>query len=371
MPDEPLPTTNFDSPPAAPRGFQLSARPLVGANAAPSVAVSLESEFSGALPRSYGSQSIHALPYDPQQLFVYWDIDWGAVLRDPEHRDSMIGLRVFSADGGEESRAEIDPFGDSSYVRVDQPGGTYYVELGSTGTLGSWSVIARSQPVTMPSDAVAEDSEAEFASLPLHLSFQRLLETFRPALSEGESLAEAAARIQREVSDPASDGLSIGEQLQRLTAARSAENADPAELEAAARDLGLFWSAVLEQWRDLHTGSSSLSAIWNELGAFTGSSTSFPNRAPSSWSSAPSAAISRRNLLAFLRADVLVHGATDPAAAVWIAGERVVVQEDGTFHQRFAFADGGSEVAVIVRSPDGVAEYSATLKLEKQTARAF
>ncbi len=76
------------------------------------------------------------------------------------------------------------------------PGGTYFVELGTRGRDGSWQPVAHSGRVTMPPEGLAGETEPKFATLPFHLSFQRLLELIQGAMGHGEDLTAALARLQ-------------------------------------------------------------------------------------------------------------------------------------------------------------------------------
>ena len=51
--------------------------------------------------------------------------------------------------------------------------------------------------VVMPPDGLAGETEPKFATLPFHLSFQRLLELIQGAMGHGEDLTAALARLQR------------------------------------------------------------------------------------------------------------------------------------------------------------------------------
>lgn len=96
-----------------------------------------------------------------------------------------------------ESQTEISSADAGRYLAVTRPGGTYYVELGCRGRDGSWQPLAFSGRVTMPPAGLSGETEAKFATLPFHLSFQRLLELIQNAMGRGENLTAALARLQR------------------------------------------------------------------------------------------------------------------------------------------------------------------------------
>jgi hypothetical protein len=51
--------------------------------------------------------------------------------------------------------------------------------------------------------------------------------------------------------------------------------------------------------------------------------------------------------------DLIIHGATEPRAAVTIQGQPVPVRKDGTFSLRLALPDGAQSVTIECTSPDG------------------
>ena len=148
-------------------------------------------EHLGELPATYNTQSVYLVAYDPKQLFAYWDVDWTGGPATP------YALHVCRADGSLEQKAEIAAAEAGKYLPVQSPGGTYFVELGRYGRDGGWQVIATSTNVTMPPAGLAGETEPKFATLPFHLSFQRLLELIQETMGTGEDLTAALARLQR------------------------------------------------------------------------------------------------------------------------------------------------------------------------------
>ncbi|HRJ74223.1 MAG TPA: DUF4912 domain-containing protein, partial [Terrimicrobiaceae bacterium] len=145
----------------------------------------------GELPRSYGSDTIFLIAQEPHWLFTYWDIDIS------RHPGGASYLRVY--EGGEAIEAEIEvPFETRNwYIPVKLAGGSYTVEIGFyRGSV--WHIIARSASVTTPPDSQSSSEQFQYATIPLHLSFQKLLGTVQDAVKSGESLIQALARLQKD-----------------------------------------------------------------------------------------------------------------------------------------------------------------------------
>jgi len=80
-------------------------------------------------------------------------------------------------------------------IAVSRPGGSYHVEIGYYQPADVWNSIATSNEVTMPRDSFADDGEVGLATIPFHLSFQRLLDLL--GASKGDALAETISQFQK------------------------------------------------------------------------------------------------------------------------------------------------------------------------------
>src|SRR5207247_688270 len=75
---------------------------------------------------------------------------------------------------------------------------------------GVWNSVAISDEVIMPADSVAENVDVDLATIPFHLSFQRLIDLFRA--SNHEALTEIVSRLQnRAITDEERELLSLEE----------------------------------------------------------------------------------------------------------------------------------------------------------------
>lgn len=153
----------------------------------------------GDLPRTYGSETIFLVAQEPHWLFTYWDIDIS------KHPGGKTFLRVLKGEGDIEQEIEV-PFETRNwYVPVASAGAVYVIEIGYYRGL-VWSPIGRSVEVTTPTDRLSDDEIFEYATIPLHLSFQRMVESIRPAVTQGEAPVEVLARLQHEARLAASSG---------------------------------------------------------------------------------------------------------------------------------------------------------------------
>jgi hypothetical protein len=68
-----------------------------------------------------------------------------------------------------------------------------------------------------------------------------------------------------------------------------------------------------------------------------------------------------------INAEVILHGSTDPKAAVTVAGIPVSLRHDGSFSFRFAFPDGDFSLPVVATAPDGLESRQAIVRFQRDT----
>jgi len=114
--------------------------------------------------------------------------------------DRQVHLRVYGPDGNEELTQAVEPMAGNCYLNVAEPCEKYQVELGYYQPAEAWHAVAISDRVIMPKERVAGSDEVYVATIPFHLSFQRLIDLF--PRSNASALAETVSRFQdRAVSD--------------------------------------------------------------------------------------------------------------------------------------------------------------------------
>ena len=148
------------------------------------------------LPRSYGTPLLVGIARDPQTCFAYWDIDWANAFGHSLPADRGVHLRVLDALGAEQLSLTVEPFAGSCYVNMEDSAAAYSLELGYYEPASIWNSIIVSEPILMPWSQPAEGPDFQLVNVPLHLSFQRLLEVFRGSHYDGPALAAALGELQ-------------------------------------------------------------------------------------------------------------------------------------------------------------------------------
>ena len=147
------------------------------------------------LPRVYGAPLLFAVARDPRNLFVYWNVDWSSVFENTAPVDRQVHLRLRRSDGSEETPVAVEPMAGTSYLTVSDPRETYRIEIGYYHPAAIWNSVAVSDDVKMPPERVSENADVDLATIPFHLSFQRLIDSFRA--TNGGGITEIVSRLQR------------------------------------------------------------------------------------------------------------------------------------------------------------------------------
>lgn len=325
-------------------------------------------EELGELPASYQEDTLFLIARDPRWLFCYWDFDYapypGAAMRGGVRQ---FFLKITTAQGAEENLVEIAPEARNWYVPVSQPGTTYTAEIGFFEKTGAWHSIVRSAATVTPADALAPEANADFATVPAHIAFERLLEMMKDRMTEGESLISALARIAGEgrLEFRAGSAPTWTDEQKRLLAALLGD-ALINRIGMGSKEIDQLLRKALHE--KLHSESASgLSGAMGELLGPT--TTSLFSGIGASWSAQPFSVKRERGFFMHVNAEIIFYGGTHPDAIVWIDGKEIALQPDGTFRYHFTLPDGDFAIPIVARSPDKVEERSATLSFIRGTAR--
>lgn len=171
-------------------GFRIQRDPSAFAN----------EEMPAETPAQFsGPNLLFAIARDPQTLFTYWNIDWASEFAADEPQDRHVYLRVLNERGAEESESLVEPMLGSFYAAVPKPRASYHAELGYYTAGRGWKSVAISEPVTMPADAPSAETKVDVATVPFHISFQKLVDLF--GLTNGDPLVTALSRLEDRVVD--------------------------------------------------------------------------------------------------------------------------------------------------------------------------
>ncbi len=196
---------------------------------------------------------LYTIARDPKTLFVYWDVNWTRLFEQAALSPRQVHLRIYRRDGSVEGTREINPFLEHCYLEVSSAGADYYCELGCFEG-DDWTNLVRSGMAATPEDRLSDDLSARFATLPLHLSFQRMLNTFRASESTPATLAQRIG--ERQEKGMAAPNGKEGTRSSDLKTLLEAALRDPTRLQPSAEQLAQ-WQRLTEQFGGSSWGGAS------------------------------------------------------------------------------------------------------------------
>lgn len=384
MPDNKLDSSTSSAPEATKKAgaFQISSDPVVAgaeeteahkfeigsATEVPSAGGAPEFENLGDLPPSYHEDTIFLVARDPRWLFTYWDFDWGKYAASAFRGGvRQFFLKISTSAGADQSLVEINPEARNWYVPVSSPNTAYFAEVGFFEKSGAWHRIVQSGVAVTPADALAPDAAADFATVPAHLTFERLLELVKEKMLEGESLISALARIAGEGRLEFRAGMAptwTNEQKRLLAALLGDTLID--RLGLGSDEIDQLLRKQLQQKLHSESASGLSGAFIETLGPTT---SSLFSGIGASWSAQPFSVKSERGFFMHVNAEIIFYGGTDPDATVWVDGKEIKLNPDGTFRYHFKLPDGDFAIPIVAQSPDKVEKRSATLSFVRGTSR--
>ncbi|HET7624861.1 MAG TPA: DUF4912 domain-containing protein [Verrucomicrobiae bacterium] len=349
-----------------------------------------ETESEIELPESYGTQNLLFTARDPHWLYAHWDIS-----REQQQRfnslsvDRHLVLRIHSRELSPKPEQEIHVHPESRhwFVHVNRGGEKYIAELGYYSRSGRWTTISISVAAQTPPDTLAENTSADFATLPLETPMANLLslveENALEKSPQTETFQEPRAETHSETRkmNPA--------ETPRAVAAASSKNIEPRHFQeknhvaqkthswTPAQERALAEMVSMDHVRRVWTGSLEIAElirgeIANEfasIAAQPGFAPTSPVEAPGGISSAQnfSAPSPQQNFWFNVNAELVIYGATERDANVTIGGRKIRLRPDGTFSYRFALPDGNYELPIVAVSADGTDGRGAEMKFARET----
>jgi hypothetical protein len=290
----------------------------------------LESEMAPA-PRPAAQTSVVFLPRDPQWAYVFWD------LSDADRRQAMadgasqLVLRVADVTGLAAGAAHqhtmqevvVNSHATEWYLPVPLSDRDYRIELGYRVGAGDWRSLAFSAVARVPALHPSEQILDQFVPFSLDAA--------DPNVAANAVIPSASSGIHERIYQTATStwrATGRGSEAFHELAAGSAQGHGP-----HASGVGLWASGRSE-------------------------------------SGAGSVATRQRAFWLVADAELIVYGATDPAATLRIGEEVVPLADDGTFRIQVPFRDGEQLYPITAVAADGEQRRHITLAFSRTTPDA-
>ena len=303
------------------------------------------------LPEAYGTKKLFLTARDPHWLYAHWDLTREQQLKlNARSAAGHLILRIYAGkvQGRPVCEIHVHPESRHWFAHVERAGNSYAAELGYYSPPGRWTRIAVSSATVTPPDTVSTESDVEFATIPFEFPFARLIEIIKSAVRENLPLAQAVEELRRHGHPelPRAKGTPVSTWTpQQEQALAKVVNID----EVRRVWMGSLEITELIRRRLAHEisspGVSSLSSLSSPFGG-GGQPKGF-------WFN--------------VNAELIIYGATEPAAKVTLGGHEIKLRPDGSFSYRFALPDGKYELPAVAVSADGADACAANLKFSRET----
>ena len=293
---------------------------------------SMEAEMSAA-PRPASETAVVFLPRDPQWAYVFWELSESDRRQAMADGASQLVLRVVDVTGLGAGAAHqhtmqevvVNSHATEWYLPVPLSDRDYRVELGYRLAGGGWHSLAFSSVARVPA---------------LHPS-EQILDQFVPFSLDSAATSSAASGAA--VMSTAAPG--IHERV---------------------------YQAATTTWRAVGRGSEA----FHEVDANSDHNQGLNASGAGLWASgrnesgAGGVATRQRAFWLVADAELIVYGATDPAATLRIGEEVVPLGEDGTFRLQVPFRDGQQLYPITAVAADGEQRRNITLEFVRTTPDA-
>jgi hypothetical protein len=303
------------------------------------------------LPEAYGTKKLFLTARDPHWLYAHWDLTREQQLQlNARSAAGHLILRIYSGkvQGHPICEIHVHPESRHWFAHVERAGNSYAAELGYYSPPGRWTRIAVSSATVTPPDAVSTESDVEFATIPFEFPFARLIEIIKSVVRENLPLAQAVEELRRH-GHP---------ELPR--AKRTPVSAwTPQQEQALAKVVNI------DEVRRVWMGSLEITELIRRRLPHEISSLGISSL--SSLSSPFGGAGQPRGFWFNVNAELIIYGATEPAAKVTLGGHEIKLRSDGSFSYRFALPDGKYDLPAVAVSADGADARAANLNFSRET----
>jgi hypothetical protein len=305
------------------------------------------------LPEAYGTKKLSLTARDPHWLYAHWDLTREQQAKlNAKSADSHLVLRVYAnrLEGHSLHEIHVHPESRHWFLHVEQAGNSYAAELGYYTPLGRWTRVATSAATITPPDAVAAETETEFATIPFEFPFARLIEIVKAAVSENLPLAKAVEELRR----------GGHPELPRAASA-------PVMKWTQQQEQALAKIISIDEVRRVWMGSLEITELIRRRLTHEISSFGVSSFGTSSLSSPFGGVEQSKGFWFNVNAELIIYGATEPDAKVTLGGHEIKLRPDGSFSYRFALPDGKYDLPAVAVSADGTDARAANLKFSRET----
>ena len=335
------------------------------------------------LPKGYGESRVVLMPRDPEWAYTYWDISNDRKQELRRQGGQQLALRIYDVtDVSLEIQSPhsiqeypCDELAREWYVPIPVSDRDYAIDIGYRCADGRWLVLARSAQVRVPPIYPSDWIEDQFITLDWEEDLRG--KTFAELVPPAKKIAAAATATATY-----SNGNAIYEQIFGM--AESAEALRVAgsvfgsmqHVAGSIQQVGIHEQAVssyvfpsgVGMWAAPAMSGLTMSGVGMSALTMSGVGMSALTMSGAGMSGVGFAAPMRpRQFWLVADAELIVYGATEPDATVYIGGQPIKLNADGTFRFQMSFQDGLIDYPIFAVAADGEQNRAVHMKFERET----
>lgn len=316
------------------------------------------------LPNGYGESRVVLMPRDPEWAYTYWDIPNSRKEELRRQGGQQIALRIYDVtDVNLEYQSPhniqeypCDELAREWYVPIPVSDRDYVIDIGYRCADGRWLVLARSAEVRVPPIYPSDWIEDQFITLGWEedLRGKTFLELVPPTKKvAAPAFAGAGNPIYEQIF-----GMAESAEAMRVSGSmfgsmqHVAGSVQQVGIHEQALSSYVFPSGV-GMWAVPTTSGLTMSGVGMTMSG-VGFGASMPPAMP-------------RKFWLVADAELIVYGATEPDATVYIGGQPIKLNPDGTFRYQMSFQDGLIDYPIFAVAADGEQNRAIHMKFTRET----
>ncbi len=305
------------------------------------------------LPGGYGESRIFLLPRDPQWAYAYWDIPNAQKEGLRQQGGQQLALRLYDVTGIDvnyQSPHNLQEYGCDEmtrewYLPIPVSDRDYLLEIGYRTWDGRWLMLARSEQMRVPPVYPSDWVEDRFLSVGWDQELRgQTIMTLVPPSQRAIGMNGVTANAHDTVFGLAADAEAL-RQAGSIFGSMPHTTGSGQMLAVESLSSYVFPSGV-GAWAMPTTSGLTMSGI--------GMGASMPPER-------------NRKFWLIADAELIVYGATEPDATVYVDGEPIKLNSDGTFRFQMSFQDGQIRFPIFAVAADGEQNRAIHMDFERQT----
>lgn len=339
------------------------------------------------LPNGYGESRIVLMPRDPEWAYTYWDIPNDRKEEMRRQGGQQLALRIYDVtDVNLDTQSPhsiqeypCDELAREWYVPIPVSDRDYAIDIGYRCADGRWLVLARSAEVRVPPVYPSDWIEDQFITLDWEEELQG--KTFAELVPPAKKMAQAGNGAGFSTGNAIYEQIfGMAESAEALRVAGSifgsmqhvAGSVQQVGIHEQALSSYVFPSGVgmwaVPSMSALTMSGVGMSGLTMSGVGMSGLTMSGIGMSGVGMSGVGFAAPMRpRQFWLVADAELIVYGATEPDATVYVGGQPIKLNADGTFRFQMSFQDGLIDYPIFAVAADGEQNRAIHMKFNRET----